>query len=212
MAAKDKLTYFPVYARAESIRMLYSIAGVPFEDVRVQFDDWPAVKAMQPLGQLPVLECEEGNLVMSNSIARYVAKKLGLFGGNAWEEALNDMVMETCLECTNDLAKSVYFWLLFKRTPEPENSDKILETFKEKLLKAMNYVQSVAEKRGKTFILGDQISLADVWVFNTLQFSSKACSSALELTPWVKQFTESFQNDPKVKSYLETRPASFSGL
>ncbi|XP_067942636.1 probable glutathione S-transferase 8 isoform X2 [Watersipora subatra] len=181
MAAKDKLTYFPVYARAESIRMLYSIAGVPFEDVRVQFDDWPAVKAR-------------------------------LFGGNAWEEALNDMVMETCLECTNDLAKSVYFWLLFKRTPEPENSDKILETFKEKLLKAMNYVQSVAEKRGKTFILGDQISLADVWVFNTLQFSSKACSSALELTPWVKQFTESFQNDPKVKSYLETRPASFSGL
>ncbi|XP_067942388.1 probable glutathione S-transferase 8 [Watersipora subatra] len=212
MAAKDKLTYFPLHARAASIRMLYGIAGVPFEDVRVPFDDWPAVKAQQPMGQLPVLECEEGNLVMSNSIARYVAKKLGLSGENAWEEALNDMVMETCIECANDLGKTVYVWMIFKRAPEPEDSDKMLETFKEKLLKAMSYVQTVAEKRGKTFILGDQISLADVWVFNTLQFSSKACPSAMELTPWVKQFTENFQNDPKVKSYLETRPASILEL
>lgn len=31
----------------------------------------------QPLEQLPVYTCEDGEMVMSNSIARYVAKKFG---------------------------------------------------------------------------------------------------------------------------------------
>ena len=37
----------------------------------------------QPLEQLPVYTCEDGELVMSNSIARYVAKKFGK--KNKWQ-------------------------------------------------------------------------------------------------------------------------------
>ena len=38
--AKYKLTYFPVRAKAEPIRILFALAGVEFEDIRVDPTEW----------------------------------------------------------------------------------------------------------------------------------------------------------------------------
>ncbi|XP_067942578.1 probable glutathione S-transferase 8 [Watersipora subatra] len=208
MATKDKLVYFDVYARGEPIRMLYAVAGKELDDKIVGEEEWPTVKEGTPLGQLPTFECEKGTLVMSNSIARYVAKKFGLSGGSIWEEALNDMVVETSIDCFEAVTKKIYLWMLFKMQPEPEDSTKIKEEVKGIFVKSMNFIQSVAEKRGKKFIIDDKVSLADVWLFNTLQFSRKAFPDMMELTPWVKQFTERMESDASLKKYLESRPAS----
>ncbi|GMT15471.1 hypothetical protein PFISCL1PPCAC_6768 [Pristionchus fissidentatus] len=35
-----KLTYFPLRARGEPIRMMFAIAGVPLEDHRIEFQEW----------------------------------------------------------------------------------------------------------------------------------------------------------------------------
>ena len=35
-----KLTYFPIRGKAEAIRMVFSIAGVEFKDVRVTQHEW----------------------------------------------------------------------------------------------------------------------------------------------------------------------------
>ena len=37
---KYKLTYFPIRGRAESIRILFALAGVEFEDIRVDPKEW----------------------------------------------------------------------------------------------------------------------------------------------------------------------------
>ncbi len=50
------LTLCRVAARAEPTRLAFHIGGVPFEDVRISHDAWPAMKATMPLGQVPVLE------------------------------------------------------------------------------------------------------------------------------------------------------------
>ena len=39
-----KFHYFPVYGRGEPIRMLLDHAGVKFEDNKITFADWPALK------------------------------------------------------------------------------------------------------------------------------------------------------------------------
>jgi len=97
--SQDKLLYFPVRARGEAIRMLHAIADKPLNDERVTFEQWGAegIKQKQPLGQIPTYTCDQGVMVMSNSIARYLAKKFGMMGENLWEEALNDMVQEATL-------------------------------------------------------------------------------------------------------------------
>ena len=40
-----KLTYFNVTALGETIRYLFSYAGVEFEDNRIDFEDWPKIKS-----------------------------------------------------------------------------------------------------------------------------------------------------------------------
>lgn len=44
MASEYKLTYFNITGFAEPIRYLFNYGGIKFEDVRVEFDEWEAVK------------------------------------------------------------------------------------------------------------------------------------------------------------------------
>lgn len=39
-----KIQYFNVKALAEPLRFLLSYKNIPFEDVRIQKEDWPAIK------------------------------------------------------------------------------------------------------------------------------------------------------------------------
>ena len=54
---KPKLIYFdaPV-SRGEECRLALHLAGIDFEDSRIKFADWPALKAQTPYGAMPVLE------------------------------------------------------------------------------------------------------------------------------------------------------------
>lgn len=47
--------------------------------------------------------------------------------------------------------------MLFKAVPVPENKDEIIQKAKEGWIKALNFIQSVAEKRGKKFIINDEV-------------------------------------------------------
>lgn len=49
MAPAYKLTYFPLKARCEPIRLLFSYGGIEFEDNRIQFDEWIKVKPSQAI-------------------------------------------------------------------------------------------------------------------------------------------------------------------
>ena len=73
-----KLYYFNFYARVEPIRMLLAHAKVDYEDVRVDFPDWPALKPTMPGGQLPCLELDDGTKMgESMDILNFLAEKYG---------------------------------------------------------------------------------------------------------------------------------------
>ena len=39
-----KLTYFNLTARAETIRLIFAVGGIKFEDNRIEFSAWGAMK------------------------------------------------------------------------------------------------------------------------------------------------------------------------
>ena len=69
-----KITYFGVYGRAEASRMCMWKAGMKYEDCRVEFKDWPALKPKTEFGSMPFATLEDGteigqSIPMQNFIA-----------------------------------------------------------------------------------------------------------------------------------------------
>ncbi len=96
---KPKLVYFDIDgARGEAARLAMVIGGVPFEDDRVKFADWPSLEPSTPFGALPVLELGGQTVAQSNGINRYVGKLAGLYPGDAWQAALCDEIMDAVEE------------------------------------------------------------------------------------------------------------------
>ncbi|TMW59794.1 hypothetical protein Poli38472_004863 [Pythium oligandrum] len=77
-----KLIYFNGAARAESIRLAFYIGNVPFEDVRLSFQEFGALKETFPYGQLPVLEVDGEVIAQSEALLRYAGRLSGLYPVN----------------------------------------------------------------------------------------------------------------------------------
>ncbi len=87
MQTKPQLIYFDCYARAEGIRVLLAHARADFDDMRVAFQDWPALKksGVLPGGQMPAWLENGVYYNQSKAIMRKLAKKYGY-------EAKDDLV------------------------------------------------------------------------------------------------------------------------
>lgn len=62
-----------------------------------------------PMGQMPVLEVDGHRVHQSISMARYVAKRVGLAGANEWE----NLIIDTAVDTVNDFRLSKYFRIIF---------------------------------------------------------------------------------------------------
>jgi glutathione S-transferase len=50
-----KLTYFDIEGVAEAVRLALVLSNTPYDDIRIPFSDWPALKESTPNGQLPTM-------------------------------------------------------------------------------------------------------------------------------------------------------------
>jgi len=93
---KPKLIYFdaPV-SRGEECRLALHLAGVEFDDVRIDSAAWPAMKGETPYGGLPVLElpgCPP--LAHSNAILVLIGRRHGLHPADDIEAARHEGMMQ----------------------------------------------------------------------------------------------------------------------
>ena len=94
--AKPKLIYFdaPV-SRGEECRLALHVAGVDFEDVRVKFENWPALKPQTPYGALPVYEMPgQPPLAQTNAILLLIGRGHGLHPADDFEAARHEAMMQ----------------------------------------------------------------------------------------------------------------------
>lgn len=92
---KPRLIYFdaPV-SRGEECRLALHLAGIDFEDVRLQFADWPAYREKTPFGAIPVLELPgRPALAQSNAILVFIGRGHGLHPEDAFEAARHEAMM-----------------------------------------------------------------------------------------------------------------------
>jgi glutathione S-transferase len=93
---KPKLIYFdaPVI-RVVECRLALHLAGIEFEDVRIDAAAWSAMKEQTPYGGLPVLELPgQPPLAHSNAILVLIGRRHGLHPANDFEAARHEGMMQ----------------------------------------------------------------------------------------------------------------------
>ncbi len=93
---KPRLTYFdaPV-SRGEECRMALHLAGVDFEDRRIPFSDWPALKSQTPYGALPFFELPGKPAIgHSNAILCLIGRQHDMHQIDAFEAARHEGMMQ----------------------------------------------------------------------------------------------------------------------
>ena len=90
------LTYFDFHgSRGLECRLALTAAGVPFQDNRLNRDQWAAHKPQTPFGAMPVLAHDERILAHSNAILRYIGVTHGMHPTDAWTAAEHDGLMDS---------------------------------------------------------------------------------------------------------------------
>jgi glutathione S-transferase len=93
---KPRLIYFdaPV-SRGEECRLALHLAGVDFDDVRINPAAWPAMKEQTPYGGLPVLELPgRPPLAHSNAILVLIGRQHFLHPADDFEAARHEGMMQ----------------------------------------------------------------------------------------------------------------------
>jgi len=205
-----KLTYFNGRGLAEIIRLVLTAADVPFEDHRIEVDDFPKVKQTLslPFHQVPIFEID-GKVILCQSlaIARYLARKYNLAGKTDLEQAQADMIVD----CFEDAYKPVPKFTRYEQDPVKKAGlkkmymEEQLPVFLSKLEKLL-----VANKGGDGYFVGDGLTWADLHLLNFQGgFELRlGLPDVLEKCPKLNALFKKVSKLPKIAEYIAKRPVT----
>ncbi|GMS84031.1 hypothetical protein PENTCL1PPCAC_6206, partial [Pristionchus entomophagus] len=209
MKVHYKLIYFFIRGRGEPIRMLFSLAGVQFEDKRVQLEEWPKMKSHTPFGSLPVLEFDNQQLGQSQATIRYLATRFGLSGRTPIEEAQVDAFADCIIDFTNAIDEFHLVACGLVPGSKGELYEREFCPAKEKL---MGLMQKQLKKNGTGWIVGNSITSVDVQLACVVQSmideSGKGEGEILRGFQEIGEHQKKVYSHPRIAPYIESRPYS----
>ncbi len=201
---KLKLTYFDFHGgRGEPARLALFIGGLEFEDRRVAFSEWPALKPKMPFHALPVLEVDGKVLTQSNSINRFVGKLAGLYPHDPWQASLCDEVMDAIEDITYQIGTT--FTIKnddAKRSARQALADGPLRLYLERL-------QVRLEQSGGQYFAEDRLTVADLKVFVWIRYLRSGTLDHIptdlpdRVAPLLLEHFQRVNDHPKVVAYYQ---------
>ncbi|XP_065900351.1 hematopoietic prostaglandin D synthase-like [Dysidea avara] len=192
-----KLYYWNAKGATESIRIIFAQAGVKYEDVRFEGEDWgKKYKPEMPFGQAPVLEVDGTKIAGSINILQYLGMIFGMTGNND----LDNAVLGGASDYISDISISMYkIWFA-----KDDEAEKIAE-FKEKTVPQMFGVLQKHVKNGH-FIGSEKLSWVDIQGYYMLDSVASHFNVNLADYPELQKLHDDVAAQPNIKKWLETRP------
>ncbi|XP_075169080.1 glutathione S transferase S1 isoform X2 [Haematobia irritans] len=194
------LFYFNVKALAEPLRYLFAYGGIEYEDVRVTRDEWPALKPTMPMGQMPVLEVNGKRVHQSISMARFLAKTVGLCGATPWEDLQVDIVVDTINDFRLKIAVVSY-------EPEDDIKEKKLVTLNNEVIPFYleKLEQTVKDNDGHLAL--NKLTWADIYFAGIVDYMNYMVKrDILEQYPALRGVVDSVNALEPIKAWIEKRP------
>ncbi|XP_005044243.1 PREDICTED: glutathione S-transferase-like [Ficedula albicollis] len=200
MSGKPKLHYFNGRGRMEPIRWLLAAAGVEFDECFIEKKE--DLTKLQNDGsllfqQVPMVEIDGMKLVQTRAIMNYIATKYNLCGKDLKERAL---YCNKFVEGLFDLNE-----LLLMHVLQP--ADQKEQHFANMMDKAENRHFPVFEKvlkdHGKDFLVGNQLSRADVQLLEVILMAEEYKPDILAKFPLLQSFKARMSAIPNIKKFLQ---------
>jgi glutathione S-transferase len=205
MASGLKLFYFDGKGVAEHTRMMFSLAGQQFEDVRYTDEEFDVQRDNGAfainLDRAPMLQGPNGFVLgQSKPIERYVARKFGFFGASEEEGAIIDMLCEH----VRDIKQK------YGDARQGKTGDELAEAKKvfleQELPKWMKKVERCLSASGAPFAVGAKLSLADLTLFSVVSdFFDYKEAATLSVAECPRLQGAVAATAAALKGYLETR-------
>jgi len=197
-----KLYYFNGRGRAEQIRLVFTQAGVPYEDIRLTGEKWAEFKPKTPHGFMPVLEVDGKMLAGSLPIVRYVAEQHGLAGSNSFENA--DIASIT--DVLNDLEEKLFQFFFEKHEARRAELKKTLvETHFPRYLGALEK-RAAGNNSADGWIIGQRFTYADISIYLMCTYVEFRGGENVDEYPNLKKIKESVEKLPAIAKWLKERP------
>ncbi len=155
-----RLTYFDFNAsRGLECRLALTLAGVDFEDHRIQREQWREVKPTMPYGALPLLEEGDFRVAQSSAILRYVGVCHGLHPSDPKVAAAHDAVMQSVEDLRHKVPSG--------RGKSEDEKKAAREEFAAGWL--ARWADTVSDQIEGPFLAGDSPNVADLKLFAILR-------------------------------------------
>ncbi|CAD6199290.1 unnamed protein product [Caenorhabditis auriculariae] len=199
-----KFTYFNLRGFGEPARLLFHLSHTPFEDDRIEFEDWLDRKPSTPFGKVPLLEIDGVVYNQSLAITRYLAHKFGHGGKDLEEQLLVDSWAEQQRQFFMD-SHSAYSGAVRLGKPA-EEQEKLLKELEAALPEWYTKITDQIKKAGSGFIAPSGITYADLWIADHITSLHKALPKILEEHSEIANYHKRVHEIPEIAQYITTRP------
>ncbi|XP_077863523.1 glutathione S-transferase A4-like isoform X2 [Saccoglossus kowalevskii] len=193
---KAHLIYFDGRGLGESIRLILSTVGIEFEETYLQ--DAAHVERLRQAGdllfmQVPMLEIDGMKLVQTNAIIRYIARKYAMYGKTLEQKTRIDVLYDGARDF---IMKFVYIgWNKGKE----DDSKSVKENAVPRYLPVF---EKELSKTSSGYFVGDDLSMADLAVLESLLYCDDYFPAVLEDYPKLKEFKDRLSSLPRIKAFL----------
>uniref|UniRef100_U3JGP7 glutathione transferase n=1 Tax=Ficedula albicollis TaxID=59894 RepID=U3JGP7_FICAL len=199
MSAKPKLYYFDGRGKMESIRWLLAAAGVEFEEEFLETRD-QYEKLLQDgvllFQQVPMVEIDGMRMVQTRAILSYIAAKYNLYGKDLKERAVIDMYVGG----TEDL---MGFILMFPFLSAEDKEKQRAFIVQKATSRYFPVYEKVLKDHGKDFLVGNQLSRADVQLLEVILMAEEYKPDILAKFPLLQSFKARMSAIPNIKKFLQ---------
>ncbi|NXW91496.1 GSTA1 transferase, partial [Alopecoenas beccarii] len=146
--------------------------------------------------QVPMVEIDGMKMVQSRAIANYIAGKYNLYGKDLKERALIDMYVEGLFDL-NELI------LTYDYQPADKKEQHLAAVVDKATNRYFPVFEKVLKDHGQDFLVGNQLSRADVQLLEILLMAEECKPDILAQFPLLQSFKARISNIPTIKKFLQ---------
>ncbi|KAI8869384.1 hypothetical protein GQ42DRAFT_156242 [Ramicandelaber brevisporus] len=213
-AVTYELLYFKnACARSESIKAVFTLAGVDFKLSLYDFEgDWASIKSETPLGQVPVLRVHDAatdavvvQLSDSQAIERFLAKRFGVLN----IDADDDVALAQLTARRNDLESVLYsFWDIYFSPKELNESPALISVYNSAAENLVLFHEKLlaANHGGNGHYFGTKITVADIALTHLVLYTRSAghgAPFAPEKAPLINKVADAVVNSAELSDFYK---------